>query len=135
MNKKQLITIISIGITAALHILFFYTESINFMDPATLEKFGLSPEQGLVVKLWAFNLGFYNLFLAFGLLFSIYLVYKGLIKEGKLLATYLLLFIVGAGIVLYISEPGLLRIALTQALPALISLILVRQAFLKSAEQ
>jgi len=114
------------GITAILHILFFKLESIDFMKPETLKRFGLDEHSGEFVKTWAFNQGFYNLFLAIGLIYSIFLLFKGNVERGVTLASFILLTITGAGLVLYISVPEKFSAALIQAIPAIIALITLK---------
>ncbi|MEO5667412.1 MAG: DUF1304 domain-containing protein [Bdellovibrionota bacterium] len=109
-------------VTALLHCLFFKLESIDFMNPEVLKKFGLNAEQGSIVKVWAFNQGFYNLFLGIGLFYSIYLIHSGDIKTGLLLSRFALLTIIGAGTVLLISSPEKYIAALMQLVPAVIGL-------------
>lgn len=117
---------IFIFITASLHVLFFKLESIDFMKPETLLKFRLTPETAAHVEAWAFNQGFYNLFLAIGLFFTLFLIYKKDLIKAKILGSFILLTIIGAGCVLYFSVPGSIISAVTQALPALIAFILLR---------
>ncbi|MDQ8045957.1 MAG: DUF1304 domain-containing protein [Solirubrobacteraceae bacterium] len=55
-------------VAAALHVLFFYLESIVFSKPSTWKGFGIgSQEEADHVKPMALNQGFYNLFLAIGI--------------------------------------------------------------------
>lgn len=119
------ISIIFILLTGLFHCLFFKLESLDFMSPKGLKKFGLSQEEGEIAKVWAFNQGFYNLFLALGLFYSTYLLSTGAIETGKILASFILLTIVGAGVVLFLSTPKKLP-AIIQAVPALIGLILLQ---------
>jgi putative membrane protein len=92
------------------------------MQEKTLKRFGLTTPQGEIVRIWAFNQGFYNLFLAIGLFYSLYLIHFKNLEMGKILAGYLLLFIIAAGAVLYFSSPKKYMAALIQSLPALLSL-------------
>ncbi|HVJ64757.1 MAG TPA: DUF1304 domain-containing protein [Bdellovibrionota bacterium] len=113
-----------IAITALLHIFFFKLESLDFMKPRTLKRFALTPEDGIVVKIWAFNQGFYNLFLAIGLVYALDQMHRGHPNEGKVLAQFILLAITGAGLVLGYSAPQKKVAAAVQALPALIGFLL-----------
>ena len=119
------ITSIFILITSLLHIVFFKIESIDFMKLETLQRFSLTAEKAEVVKVWAYNQGFYNLFIAFGLLYGIYLLYRDDLNKAKPLLSTLLLIIVGAGIVLATSADGKIIAASIQAIPALIAFILL----------
>lgn len=114
---------IFIGIVALLHVLFFRLESIVFTHPRILKRFGLDEAGGVAVKPWAFNQGFYNLFLAFGLFYSLYLLNFDQVLEGKTLASFILWTITWAGVVLAYSVPGKMRVAMIQGLPALIGVI------------
>lgn len=118
-----LIAKIFISLTALLHIFFFKLESIDFMKPETLKKFRLTLEQAQPVKLWAFNQGFYNLFLALGLIYSLYLFQSDKMIAAKAISNVILLIIFGAGIVLVCSSPQSKFAATVQSLPALIALI------------
>lgn len=118
-----IVATIFIGVTAAFHILFFKLESLDFMSPSTLKKFGVSAEHAPAVKLWAFNQGFYNLFLALGLGYALYLLHGANPAGGILLARFILLTIVGAGMVLGFSSPSKFPAAMIQATPALLGLL------------
>jgi putative membrane protein len=113
-----------IAITALLHAFFFKLESLDFMKPRTLQRFQLTPQDASVVKIWAFNQGFYNLFLACGLAYALDLLHGGHPVEGKVLAQFILLAITGAGLVLGFSAPQKKVAAAVQALPALIGFVL-----------
>lgn len=114
---------IFIFLTAILHCLFFKLESIDFMNERTLKRFGLSVEQGKIVKVWAFNQGFYNLFLAIGLFFSLFLLQGTHVESGQILAGFILSVITGAGVVLFISSPKSYPAAILQSLPAVLGLL------------
>lgn len=115
----KLLTQIFIFITAIFHFLFFKLESIDFMKPEVIERFGLTQQSAKHVESWAFNQGFYNLFFAMGLIYSIFLLRSKNEKYGKTLANFILLSIIGASIVLFLSVPGKLTAALIQGVPAL----------------
>ena len=117
---------ILISITALIHILFFKLESIDFMKPGVLKKFGLDSHSGELIKPWAFNQGFYNLFFAIGLILSLYLIHSGKKEAGVWLASFILLSISGAGVVLYLSTPDKLTASLIQGPPAILAFTLLR---------
>ncbi len=121
----DLIASLFILLTAIIHCLFFKLESIDFMKEKILKKFSLTTSEGSIVKIWAFNQGFYNLFLALGLFFSIYLLHGHQRESGKMLASFILLTIIGAGLVLFSSSPKKYPVAILQALPALLGFIAV----------
>ncbi|MDO9354264.1 MAG: DUF1304 domain-containing protein [Solirubrobacteraceae bacterium] len=129
-----LIAQIFAGIAAALHVLFFYLESVAFTKGSTYKSFGLATkEEADVVKPMALNQGFYNLFLAIGVVVGLvvgeYRLSDGMrygegFVDGTALVGFGCAVMVGAAIVLLISSKGkLLRGALIQGVAPLIALI------------
>jgi putative membrane protein len=89
--------------------------------PKTNKVFGVTAEAAEQNRLFAFNQGFYNLFLALAALGGSAL---GLdITAGKTLVAYALLSMLAAALVLIFSNRKLMRAALVQGLPPLIGLI------------
>lgn len=107
---------ILVVLPAIIHIYIFMLESFLWGRPRTNKVFGLRPEDVAVTKLFAFNQGFYNLFLAIA-------IFAGLAISSAPLIIYALLSIVAAGIVLVMSERKLWRAALIQIVPALAALL------------
>ena len=71
-------------VAAALHVVFFYAESVTFARPTTWRRFGLSTqEQAEIVRPMAFNQGFYNLFLAGGIVVGLGLIAIGSTDAGE----------------------------------------------------
>ena len=105
------------------HIYIFILESITWLKPKTWKAFGL-PSQDIagVIKPMAFNQGFYNLFLALGILVGnlIAIVNQTI---GFTLALFAASSMVGAGMVLFFSVKRSRRAALMQAVPPLIGII------------
>jgi len=56
--------LIFVSLAALLHVFIFYMESLAWLKPATRKTFGITQEQAEQTKEFAFNQGFYNLFLA-----------------------------------------------------------------------
>lgn len=111
-------------LSALIHLLFFKLESLDFMNPDILDRFGLDEVGAEYVRVWAFNQGFYNLFLALGLLVAFFLLY--LAKkwaQGLILALFILMTMVGAGLVLYYSAPQKALAALIQSGPPLLAIL------------
>ena len=85
------------------------------------------------VRLWSFNVGFYNLFLALGMITGVIAWIAGYDTIGRILVTYICLFMFLAGIVLFISDRLALGRprgsgvggALSQSLPPLIALVAI----------
>ena len=81
------------------------------------------PEPSEGVRLWAFNQGFYNLFLAAGPAAGLIAHYGGYTEVGRALVVYGCAFMAGCGIVLLISNRKLWRSMIGQSGPPLIALI------------
>lgn len=81
------------------------------------------PEPAEGVRLWAFNQGFYNLFLAAGPAAGLIAHYAGYTAVGRALVIYGCAFMVGCGMVLFISNRKLWRSMIGQSGPPLVALI------------
>jgi putative membrane protein len=116
------IAIAAAAVAAAVHVWFFVLESVWFMRPAVWRRFGLASEaDARVVRSFAFNQGFYNLFLAAGVALGLALVAAGEVGAGRAVALFALGSMVAAGIVLFLHNPGFLRAAAVQAGPPLVA--------------
>jgi putative membrane protein len=111
------------AIAAIIHLYIFCLESVFWGRPRTNRIFGMSPEAAEQNRVFAFNQGFYNLFLSLGTTIGLVI---GLENEiGKTLVSYSLLSMMLAAIVLMITSPKLLRPAVIQGLPPLSGLVLL----------
>lgn len=107
-----------------IHISFFLLESVLFERPNVWGRFGLaSAEQASVVRPMAFNQGFYNLFLALGILAALLLVATGNPVAGKAIVMFACTAMVGAGAVLLATNRRFRVSAAVQAGPPLVALI------------
>ena len=108
------------------HLLIFCMESLWWTTPGVRARFRQTPESAEVTKLFAFNQGFYNLFLALGAFAGLALHALGHPGAGLVLVTWSCLSMCGAAVVLLLSARGLWRGALIQgAAPLLFLLIAV----------
>jgi putative membrane protein len=110
-------------LAAALHVLIFCMESLWFMQPRVHKRFGAAtPADAEARRLFAFNQGFYNLFLALGVLTGLGMLHLG---GDPVVAQTLVLFgcacMAAAGVVLFLSAGArMVRAAVMQAtFPAL----------------
>ena len=118
------------ALAALVHGVFFLFESVLFTHPAVQERFRVAPEAAEAIAPFAFNQGFYNLFLAAGIGVGLLLVRRGQAEVGRALVAYVCAVMVGAGLVLLGSVPELALGALIQAGPpgvALACLVADRQ--------
>jgi len=111
-------------LAGAVHVLIFCMESLWWTTAKVYERFGQSREQAHATKLFAFNQGFYNLFLAIGTFAGLALMLMGHAGSGLLLVRWNCLFMVGASVVLAASAPRMLRGALIQGAAPLLFLLL-----------
>lgn len=110
-------------LAALLHVFIFCMESLWFMQPKIYRRFGAQTAADAEARrLFAFNQGFYNLFLAIGIGVGLALLQTGGdLVAGRTLVLFNCACMLGAGIVLIASggKPTL-RAGIIQALfPAL----------------
>ncbi len=111
-------------IAALIHVGFFYLESVAFIRPTVWPRFGLATqEEADVVRPMAVNQGFYNLFLAGGILAGLALIATGNPDAGRPVVLFACLCMVGAGLILMATDRRLLRAALLQLGPPLVALV------------
>jgi len=119
----NLVTQVFVIIAVLFHVIAFVLESLLF-HRSEVQTFLLGrPEPAEGVRLWAFNQGFYNLFLAAGPAAGLIAHYAGHTPVGRALVIYGCAFMVGCGIVLFISNRKLWRSMIGQSGPPLIALI------------
>lgn len=135
------------GIAALLHVFFFYLESIAWTKPSTWKTFGMkSQEEAETTKGLALNQGYYNLFLAIGIIVG--LIVTQSVPDGAVYAyaddepwwsssfawgpdvvTFALACMLGAALVLLISSKGkMLRGAAIQGLAPAAALLIIAVA-------
>ena len=111
-------------VAGGIHVLIFCMESLWWTTPGVRARFRQAPEQAQATRLFAFNQGFYNLFLALGLFAGFALALSGHPFAGLALATWSCLSMLGAAIVLAVSAPQMWRGALIQGAAPLLFLLL-----------
>jgi putative membrane protein len=118
-------------LTALVHITAFTWEALLFQRPGVHQGvFAIPAADVPPVRLWAFNVGFYNLFIACGLVGGVIVWMNGNEAVGRALVIYLCLFAFLAGIALFVSDRLAMSRprgkgvggALAQAVPPLIAL-------------
>ena len=119
----NLVTQIFAVVAALFHVAAFVMESLLFDRPAVQRILVGRPEPAAGVRLWAFNQGFYNLFLAAGPVAGLIAAWTGHESVGRALVVYSCAFMAGCGVVLFISNPKLWRGMVGQSAPPLIALI------------
>ncbi|MET9313510.1 DUF1304 domain-containing protein [Kribbella sp. NPDC003505] len=107
-------------VAGVFHVVVFVLESVLFRNPSTYRRFLVKDTEVEAARPWAFNQGFYNLFLAIGALGG--LIWGG--DKGHAIALFACACMAGAGIVLLASDRRMLRAAATQAVPPILALVL-----------
>lgn len=105
-------------LAGVLHVGIFCMESLYFMQPKVHKRFGAATTADAEARrLFAFNQGFYNLFLAVGIFAGLALLdFGGNATVGQTLVLFSCASMAGAGLVLYFSARRLmLRAAVIQA--------------------
>lgn len=109
------------AVAAALHAVIFVMESVVWTKPAVWKRFGVASQADAdVVRPMAFNQGFYNLFLAVGIVVG--LIVGG--SAGDAVVVFACLSIVGAAFVLATGGSKYFRPAFVQGITPLIALVL-----------
>lgn len=106
-------------LAAVVHVLFFLLESILFKGKIGKAVFRMSDQQIEHCELFAFNQGFYNLFLSVGLFVGVMLPHE----VGAALKMFCLISMYMAGIVLFFSDRRLWRGTLIQSVLPLLALL------------
>ncbi|RKH50298.1 DUF1304 domain-containing protein [Corallococcus sp. AB049A] len=113
-------------IAALIHVLFFVMESIVFSKPKVWRRFGLKSQADAdVMKGMAFNQGFYNLFLALGVLVGVVLVHTGAVASGVAAVVFGCACMLAAAVVLVSSNRHFLKASLVQGALPLLAIALV----------
>ena len=120
----QPIAMVAAIVAGLVHVWFFGMESLWFLRPTVWRRFGLASDtEARVVKSWAYNQGFYNLFLAAGVAIGLGLVATGEVAAGRALVLFACGSMIAAAIVLVLHRRELLRAGLLQGLPPLIAVL------------
>lgn len=92
-------------LAAALHILVFVWEALLITRPSVYAGiFKIAAGDVPAVRLWAFGVGFYNLFLGIGMIIGVVAWMTGRVATGQTLVIYLSAFMALSGLVLLIAD-------------------------------
>lgn len=110
-------TKIFVSLAGLLHIAIFAMESLFFMNESIYTRFKIaSLEHAQVVQGFAYNQGWYNLFLAIAALLGVVLANKFKPNVGNTLALYACFSMLAAALVLITSSWEMARAAFIQGL-------------------
>jgi putative membrane protein len=123
MLDMHVIAIAAAAVAALIHLYFFALESLWFLRPAVWRRFGVTSDaDARVVRSFAYNQGWYNLFLAAGVAIGIELVATGDATSGRAITLFACGSMVAAGLVLVANNRSFLRAAAIQAVPPAIAI-------------
>jgi putative membrane protein len=116
-------------LAAAIHVYIFALESLWWMRPATRKTFGVRTQEAAeTLRPMAYNQGFYNLFLALGVIIGWLLTLSDnptLSQTGIGMVLLALASMLGAALVLVLHNGKMLRPALIQGVAPAIALLLL----------
>jgi putative membrane protein len=122
----SLIAVAAAIVAALLHVYIFALESLWFRRPTVWRRFGItSDSEARVVESFAFNQGFYNLFLAVGIAVGLGLVAMGSVEAGRAIVAFACASMVAAGTVLAVHNRSMVRAAALQITPGLVALVAI----------
>ncbi|MEV6846361.1 DUF1304 domain-containing protein [Actinoplanes sp. NPDC051411] len=111
-------------IAAVIHVAIFAMESLLFTRPAVRARFHVGDADLAAARPWAFNQGFYNLFLAAGTIVGLILLHTGgHTQAGTALVALACASMLGAALVLVGTDRRMARGALMQGLLPLAALL------------
>jgi putative membrane protein len=117
------IVVVAALLAAGLHAYFFLLESVWFMRPAVHRRFGIATEaDARIARSFAYNQGFYNLFLAVGAALGVARAAVGDPGNGVPLMLFACGSMVAAGIVLVTHNPKFAPAAAIQIVPPLVAI-------------
>ena len=118
------------ALAALLHVYIFVMESVQWTQPKIWRRFGVADQSAAdTTKPMAYNQGFYNLFLAIGVVIGLVLLFAGsdtapVHAAGLALVLFALGSMVAAALVLLTTGLRYLRAALLQGTLPLIGFVL-----------
>ena len=128
MNSALLVAgSVFVGLAALIHVYIFYLESIAWSKPKTWKTFGLASQSDAdTVRPMAYNQGYYNAFLAGGIIVGLILLFTPSTQQaGFALVIFAAASMVLAATVLITSNAKLARAAVLQGAAPLIGIVLL----------
>ncbi len=128
-GRLPTVAVIFALLAAAIHVLFFVLESVLFRRPFAWRTFGIVTQQDAeTTRDWALNQGFYNLFLAVGVVVGVLLQVSSdpaAVAAGVGMVLLATASMVGAAVVLLVTKPALVRGVAIQGVAPLLAILSV----------
>ena len=111
------------ALAALLHVYIFWMESLAWDGPQSRKTFGVPDSEREATRAFAFNQGFYNLFLAIAAILGIVVTAAGVPAVGLTLVLTGTGSMLAAALVLLLSSPDKRRAAVTQGFLPLLAVV------------
>lgn len=111
------------ALAALLHVYIFWMESLAWDGPQARKTFGVPDSEREATRAFAFNQGFYNLFLAIAAILGIVVTAAGVPAVGLTLVLTGTGSMLAAALVLLLSAPDKRRAAVTQGFLPLLAVV------------
>ncbi len=111
------------ALAALLHVYIFWMESLAWDGPQARKTFGVPDSEREATRAFAFNQGFYNLFLAIAAILGIVVTAAGVPAVGLTLVLTGTGSMLTAALVLLLSSPDKRRAAVTQGFLPLLAVV------------
>jgi putative membrane protein len=111
------------ALAGLLHVWIFVMESVLFDRPSIHARFAVRGQDVPVVRPWAYNQGFYNLFLGIGALVGVVVAASGQRGVGLALVLASCGSMLAAAVVLVASQRTMVRAAATQGTLPLLAVL------------
>ncbi|HEY5514968.1 MAG TPA: DUF1304 domain-containing protein [Pengzhenrongella sp.] len=111
------------ALAGLLHVWIFVMESVLFDRPSIHARFAVRSQDVPVVRPWAYNQGFYNLFLGIGALVGVIVAASGHHGVGLALVLASCGSMLAAAVVLVASQRAMARAAATQGTLPLLAVL------------
>ena len=112
------------ALAGLLHVYIFWLESLAWGSPRSRATFGVRSDAEVeITRAFAFNQGFYNLFLAIAAILGIVVAAIGSVAVGVTLMLVGTGSMLAAALVLFITSPDKRRAAVTQGLFPLLAVV------------
>ncbi len=111
------------ALAALLHVYIFWMESLACDGPQARKTFGVPDSEREATRAFAFNQGFYNLFLAIAAILGIVVTAAGVPAVGLTLVLTGTGSMLAAALVLLLSSPDKRRAAVTQGFLPLLAVV------------
>lgn len=92
-------------------------EAFQYRNPRLYPIFLIEPRERDAVRMWTFNLGFYNMTMAAGMLAGVVALHAGHVEQGRALVLFIAAAHVFLGVILFVSQSRLWLSALGQSVP------------------